>query len=85
MFDGIASRYDFLNHFLSLGIDLYWRKQSVRALELQDGNKLLDVACGTGDQGFAALKAADIEVVGLDFSANMLELAKKKIDKRGLS
>ena len=85
MFDGIASRYDFLNHFLSLGIDLYWRKQSVKALDLKDGHKLLDVACGTGDQGFAALKAADIEVTGLDFSANMLELAKKKIDKRGLS
>lgn len=85
MFDGIASRYDFLNHFLSLGIDLYWRRQSVKALELKDGNKLLDVACGTGDQGFAALKTADIEVMGLDFSANMLELAKKKIDKRGLS
>lgn len=85
MFDGIASRYDFLNHFLSLGIDLYWRKQSVKALELKAGNRLLDVATGTGDQGFAALKAADIQVVGLDFSTNMLELAKHKIDKRGLS
>jgi len=85
MFDGIASRYDFLNHFLSLGIDMYWRKQSVKALELQTGNSLLDVACGTGDQSFAALKVADIEVVGLDFSFNMLELAKKKIDKRNLS
>ncbi|NQT63758.1 MAG: bifunctional demethylmenaquinone methyltransferase/2-methoxy-6-polyprenyl-1,4-benzoquinol methylase UbiE [Candidatus Marinimicrobia bacterium] len=85
MFDGIASRYDFLNHFLSLGIDVYWRKQSVKALELEDGHILLDVASGTGDQGFAALKVANIEVVGLDFSFNMLELAKKKIDKRGLS
>lgn len=85
MFDGIAKRYDFLNHFLSLGIDLYWRKQSVKALDLEDGHVLLDVACGTGDQGFAALKVADIEVMGLDFSFNMLELAKKKIDKRGLS
>ncbi len=85
MFDGIANRYDFLNHFLSLGVDLYWRKQSVKALDLEDGHVLLDVACGTGDQGFAALKVADIEVMGLDFSFNMLELAKKKIDKRGLS
>jgi len=66
MFDGIASRYDFLNHFLSLGIDMYWRKQSVKALELQTGNSLLDVACGTGDQSFAALKVADIEVVGMN-------------------
>jgi len=84
MFDGIAKRYDFLNHFLSFGIDHYWRRQSVKALQLQDGQVLLDVACGTGDQGFSALKAADIRVVGLDFSANMLEFAKKKIEARGL-
>jgi len=84
MFDRIAGRYDFLNHFLSLGVDLYWRKQSVKALKLNHGDLLLDVACGTGDQGFAALKVADIRVVGLDFSFNMLELAKKKIEKRGL-
>jgi len=84
MFDGIAKRYDFLNHFLSLGIDHYWRRQSVNALDLKDGNCLLDVACGTGDQGFSALKAADIHVTGLDFSANMLELAQKKIDARQL-
>ncbi|MCF6237962.1 MAG: bifunctional demethylmenaquinone methyltransferase/2-methoxy-6-polyprenyl-1,4-benzoquinol methylase UbiE [Candidatus Marinimicrobia bacterium] len=85
MFDGIARRYDFLNHFLSLGIDLYWRKQSVKALVLEDGQILLDVACGTGDQGFSALKSAEIQVVGLDFSFNMLELAKKKIDDRELA
>lgn len=85
MFDGIAGRYDFLNHFLSFGIDHYWRKQSVKALEMDDGQTLLDVACGTGDQGFSALKATDIQVVGLDFSFNMLELAKKKIDKRNLA
>ncbi len=85
MFDGIAGRYDFLNHFLSLGIDLHWRKQSVKALHLKNGDVLLDVACGTGDQGFSALKRADIQVIGLDYSFNMLELAKQKIDKRGLA
>ncbi len=85
MFDGIARRYDFLNHFLSLGTDLYWRRKSVHALQLKDGQVLLDVATGTGDQGFSALKAADVRVVGLDFSFNMLELAKKKIDARQLS
>jgi demethylmenaquinone methyltransferase/2-methoxy-6-polyprenyl-1,4-benzoquinol methylase len=85
MFDGIARRYDFLNHFLSLGVDLYWRKQSVKSLQLQDGELLLDVATGTGDQGFTALKAAKIRVVGLDFSFNMLEIAQEKIQKRGLS
>lgn len=85
MFDGIAKRYDFLNHFLSFGIDKHWRRQSVKALELKTGQLLLDVACGTGDQGFAALKVADIKVVGLDFSANMLAFATKKIESRGLS
>lgn len=85
MFDGIAKRYDFLNHLLSFGIDNYWRRQSVKALDLKDGQLLLDVACGTGDQGFAALKTANIQVIGLDFSANMLKFARKKIDARRLS
>jgi demethylmenaquinone methyltransferase/2-methoxy-6-polyprenyl-1,4-benzoquinol methylase len=85
MFDGIARRYDFLNHFLSFGIDFYWRRQVIKTLKLKDGQRLLDVATGTGDQGFAALKAADIEVVGADFSAGMLEFAREKIEKRGLA
>ena len=85
MFDGIAKRYDFLNHFLSFGIDYYWRRRSVKALQLEDGQTLLDVACGTGDQGFAALKVAEISVTGLDFSANMLEHARRKITERGLT
>ena len=59
--------------------------QSVKALKLTTGNFLLDVACGTGDQGFSALKAADIQVIGLDFSFNMLELARQKITDRGLN
>jgi demethylmenaquinone methyltransferase/2-methoxy-6-polyprenyl-1,4-benzoquinol methylase len=84
MFDGVARRYDFLNHFLSLGIDLYWRRQAVQALRLENGQHLLDVATGTGDQGFSALKAADIQVTGLDFSFNMLKLAQKKIRHRKL-
>lgn len=84
MFDGIARRYDFLNHFLSFGIDHYWRKQSVMALELNEGDHLLDVACGTGDQGFSAIKRANVTVTGLDFSAKMLEIAEKKIKNRGV-
>lgn len=84
MFDGIARRYDFLNHFLSFGIDNYWRRQSVKALSLKTGDHLLDVACGTGDQSFSALKRANIQVTGLDFSANMLSIAEKKIKARKL-
>ena len=84
MFDGIAKRYDFLNHFLSFGIDHHWRRQSVKALELKTGDHLLDVACGTGDQGFSALRRADVTVTGLDFSAKMLEIAEAKIKSRDM-
>ena len=84
MFDGIAHRYDFLNHALSFGVDLYWRRQVVKQLQLKKGQVLLDVATGTGDQTFTALKAADITAVGLDFSFKMLEQAQEKIIKKGL-
>jgi demethylmenaquinone methyltransferase/2-methoxy-6-polyprenyl-1,4-benzoquinol methylase len=83
MFDGIAPRYDFLNHFLSAGIDFHWRRQTVKALQLENGDHLLDVATGTGDQGFAALKQGDIQVTGCDVSTNMLSRAEEKIQRRG--
>ncbi|MFZ1714153.1 MAG: class I SAM-dependent methyltransferase, partial [Saprospiraceae bacterium] len=79
MFDGIAPTYDFLNRFLSLGIDVSWRKKSLKMLEEYPIHHLLDIATGTGD---FALMAADIlkpdRIVGLDLSAQMLEIAKKK-------
>lgn len=79
MFDGIAPTYDFLNRFLSLGIDVSWRKKSLKMLEEYRIHHLLDIATGTGD---FALMAADIlkpdRIVGLDLSAQMLEIAKKK-------
>ena len=85
MFDGIAGHYDFLNHFLSFGIDIHWRRPAVKSLSLENGERVLDVATGTGDQGFAALKAADVTVVGCDFAENMLELARQKIERRGMT
>ena len=82
IFDDIAHRYDFLNHFLSLGIDIYWRKKFIRKLNIADQTTILDVACGTGDICFEILKFHNVSVIGLDISKNMINLAKKKAEKR---
>src|SRR5689334_6167941 len=57
MFDGIASRYDLLNHLLSLGIDRGWRKKAIREVQSVSPKAILDVATGTGDLALAAAKA----------------------------
>jgi demethylmenaquinone methyltransferase / 2-methoxy-6-polyprenyl-1,4-benzoquinol methylase len=79
MFDGIAHRYDFMNHFLSLGIDKRWREKAIDYVNPKDGELILDVASGTGDQGFSALEKANVRVVGCDYSINMLKVGKRKI------
>ncbi|SHF82042.1 demethylmenaquinone methyltransferase / 2-methoxy-6-polyprenyl-1,4-benzoquinol methylase [Desulfacinum infernum DSM 9756] len=84
MFDRIAATYDFLNHFLSAGLDLWWRRRAVAALSVPAGGVILDVATGTGDLAFAALKAHEgVRVVGLDLAFNMLRIAKAKREKKG--
>ena len=82
MFDDISPRYDFLNHFLSLGIDIYWRRKFIQNLNILSGQTVLDVACGTGDIGFEILKKYNIELINLDLSKNMLNIAKKKAKKK---
>ena len=84
MFDDISPHYDFLNHFLSLGIDIYWRKKFTRKLDIQDGDTILDVACGTGDVGFEILKKHSVSITGIDLSQKMIELAQEKASKRNL-
>ncbi len=80
MFNSIAARYDFLNHFLSLGIDKFWRKQLVREVFRHNPKIVLDVATGTGDLAIAiAKKSSEIDVVGVDIAPNMLEIARKKV------
>jgi demethylmenaquinone methyltransferase / 2-methoxy-6-polyprenyl-1,4-benzoquinol methylase len=74
MFDSVAPRYDVLNRALSLGMDGWWRRQTVRALAAEPGDRVLDLGCGTGKLG--ALLAAECRVVGLDTSAGMLRLAR---------
>lgn len=86
MFDGIAHRYDFLNHLLSFGIDKLWRKKLVKGILKYNPVNVLDVATGTGDLAFALLKRSPkVSVVGVDVSEKMLAFAKQKIDKRNLN
>lgn len=85
MFNNISRHYDFLNHFLSLGIDRSWRKRAIRLLSPLNPKYLLDVATGTGDFAFQALSLKPDKVVGVDISDGMLEVGRKKIQQRGLS
>ncbi len=78
MFDNIAGRYDFLNHFLSFGLDFYWRKKALKLTGLNSNSILLDVACGTGDVAIQAKKLGVQKIFGADFSYNMLSLFDKK-------
>lgn len=86
MFDNIAHRYDFLNHFMSMGIDITWRKKGLKQLKSLQPKKILDVATGTGDLAIMAEKMLrPDQVIGIDISAGMLELGRQKIEKQGLS
>lgn len=86
MFDQIAFRYDFLNRFLSGGIDIYWRKKAIAQLKPLDPKNILDVATGTADLALTANKYLQAETItGIDISNGMLELGRRKIEKAGLS
>lgn len=80
MFAEIAPRYDFLNHFLSLNIDRYWRRRTLDLLDPKPGDPFLDVCTGTGDLALAAAKRLDrqTQVIGSDFCAEMLHFARQK-------
>lgn len=85
LFNAIAHRYDFLNHFLSAGIDYSWRRKLAKSLPDQLDGPLLDVATGTGDLAFTILKhRPNTEIIGLDFSANMLAVARHKMMEKGI-
>lgn len=80
MFNKIAGKYDFLNHFLSLGIDKTWRKKAIREVASVNPDKILDVATGTGDLAIAAHSAIPhVTVTGVDIAAQMLEEGRKKL------
>lgn len=84
MFNNISGRYDFLNHFLSLGIDKIWRKKAIRELREVAPERILDIATGTGDFALAALKLKPKEVVGVDISQGMLNVGIDKMKKKGV-
>jgi len=84
MFNNISHRYDFLNHFLSLGIDKAWRKKAIKFLEPLKPRHILDVATGTGDFAFQALVLKPEKVVGVDISEGMLDVGRRKVRERHL-
>ncbi len=84
MFDSISARYDFLNRFLSLGIDIYWRKLMVNRLKAIKPKTILDIATGTADVAIAMRKIGPDKIVGLDLSEGMLEIGREKVSKKGL-
>jgi demethylmenaquinone methyltransferase/2-methoxy-6-polyprenyl-1,4-benzoquinol methylase len=85
MFDKIAFRYDFLNRFLSAGIDVGWRKKAIKQLIPLHPKNILDVATGTGDFAITSYEILKPEkITGIDISDGMLEIGRKKIAKAGL-
>lgn len=85
MFDRIAHRYDLLNTIISLGIDRRWRRELVAALKLEPGDRVLDLATGTGAVAFDILRRhPDVTVLGTDPSVKMLGIAERKSARLGL-
>jgi demethylmenaquinone methyltransferase/2-methoxy-6-polyprenyl-1,4-benzoquinol methylase len=82
MFNNISKRYDFLNHFLSLGIDKIWRKKAVKILGENNPKVILDIATGTGDFAVEALKLNPTKVIGIDISRGMLDMGIVKMKKK---
>jgi len=85
MFDSIAHRYDFLNRFLSAGIDVTWRRNALKELKELNPKIILDVATGTADVAIMAIKILQPEkITGIDISEGMLDFGRKKISTLGL-
>jgi len=84
MFDNISHKYDFLNHFLSLGIDIRWRKKAIKLLKEIQPKQILDIATGTGDFAIESLKLNPDHVTGVDISEGMLNVGREKLKKRKL-
>lgn len=85
MFNNISGRYDFLNHFLSLGIDHIWRRKAVNKLRDIQPKRILDLATGTGDFAIALLKLNPSQIIGMDISSGMLDVGKNKMKTKNVS
>ena len=87
MFDSISPKYDLLNHVLSGGIDILWRKRAIRELRraaTTPPKRILDIATGTGDFALEALALKPEKIVGMDISEGMLSGGRDKMKKRGV-
>ena len=84
MFNKIAYRYDFLNRFLTLGIDNTWRKIAVKKIQ-NDPKNILDIATGTADLAIISAQITNAQITGIDISDQMLEIGKQKISKKKLN
>ena len=83
MFDNISPKYDLLNHLLSGGVDIYWRKKAIKLLRKQQPKIILDIASGTGDFAIEALSLHPEKIIGVDISEGMLAVGREKIIKLG--
>jgi len=82
MFDGIASKYDLMNDLITVGLHRLWKEEVCKRLNLTKGLKVLDLCCGTGDLSVMLLKSClGAEIVGLDFSEDMLSFARKRMEQ----
>jgi len=84
MFNNISGKYDFFNHFFSMGIDKIWRKKVRKLIEKVPHSTILDVATGTGDLAVELSKLENSKITGVDISYGMLEVGVKKIKKKNL-
>lgn len=84
LFDTIAPRYDLLNHVLSSGLDVVWRRKAVNLLAPHSPKRILDVATGTADLAIAAVRLRPQQIVGIDLSEEMLRIGREKITRRAL-
>ncbi len=84
MFNNISPKYDLLNHLLSLGIDIHWRKKAIKLLKSENPKTILDVATGTGDFAIQSLDLHPDKVIGVDISDGMLEIGRQKLTRKKL-
>jgi|WetSurMetagenome_2_1015567.scaffolds.fasta_scaffold283180_2 demethylmenaquinone methyltransferase / 2-methoxy-6-polyprenyl-1,4-benzoquinol methylase len=87
IFTAVPPRYDMINHVITLGMDTGWRKLAARTIVKEKPQRVLDIGCGTGDLSVNIAKLAydGIEITGLDFSQPMLDMAKQKAEKAGVT